>query len=180
MRLSRELVRLKLTTRPCRCRWTTLWCANPDGHDAGRLPGGDGVPHPGAARVGDLGGGGGAPPTSGVIARTGVAKPVLAEDAIAVIDPTAYHCITDLETLDAWIARAREAGVVAFDTETDALGSASAGLCGISLAIAPGEAAYIPVGHCAAQGHGGLDFGDRRRRPAAQTARRRTAEVSPG
>ncbi len=98
----------------------------------------------------------------GVIARSGVAKPVLAEDAIAVIDPAAYHCITDLETLDAWIARAREAGVVAFDTETDALNSAGAGLCGVSLAIGPGEAAYIPVGHCAAdRPAGGLDFGDR-------------------
>ena len=37
------------------------------------------------------------------------------------IDPEAYVCIQDLETLDAWIARAFEAGVIAFDTETDAL-----------------------------------------------------------
>ena len=100
-------------------------------------------------------------PTGGVIARTGAPKPVLTADAIQVIDPTAYHCLTDLPTLDAWIARARAVGVVAFDTETDALSSAAAGLCGVSLAIAPGEAAYIPVGHCAAdKPAGGLDFGD--------------------
>ncbi len=68
------------------------------------------------------------------------------------IDTTAYVCVRDLETLDAWIARARAAGQVAFDTETDALSSANAHLCGVSLAIAPGEACYIPVGHCELDG----------------------------
>ena len=65
----------------------------------------------------------------------------------AAIDTAAYVCVRDLETLDGWIARARAAGTVAFDTETDALSSANAGLCGISLAVAPGQACYIPVGH---------------------------------
>jgi DNA polymerase-1 len=101
------------------------------------------------------------PPAGGVIARTGVAKPVLDADAIQIIDPSTYHCVTDLETLDGWIARARARGLVAFDTETDALDSAGAGLCGVSLAIEPGEACYIPVGHCAAdRPPGGLDFGE--------------------
>ena len=68
------------------------------------------------------------------------------------IDPATYTCIQDLETLDAWIARAFEAGLVAFDTETDALSCSGAGLCGVSLAITPGEAAYIPLGHCASEG----------------------------
>ncbi|MDB5446435.1 MAG: polA, partial [Phenylobacterium sp.] len=68
------------------------------------------------------------------------------------IDVDAYQCVRDVETLDAWIARARAAGVVAFDTETDALSSASADLCGVSLAVAPGEACYIPVGHCETDG----------------------------
>lgn len=105
--------------------------------------------------------GGKTAPSSDVIARTGVAKPVLDTSAIALIDPSAYACVTDLDTLDAWIAKARAAGVVAFDTETDALNSAGAGLCGVSLAVAPGEAAYIPVGHCAAKPDGGLDlFGE--------------------
>ncbi len=74
------------------------------------------------------------------------------------IDPETYVCIQDLETLDAWITRAFEAGVIAFDTETDALSCSNAGLCGISLAITPGEAAYIPLGHCAAAG---LDLTER-------------------
>jgi len=68
------------------------------------------------------------------------------------IDTKAYVCVRDLATLDAWIARAREVGVIAFDTETDALSSANANLVGISLAAAPGEACYIPVGHEEADG----------------------------
>jgi DNA polymerase-1 len=67
--------------------------------------------------------------------------------AHAPIDVSAYQCVRDLPTLDAWIARARAAGLVAFDTETDALSSSAASLCGVSLATAPGEACYIPVGH---------------------------------
>jgi DNA polymerase-1 len=73
------------------------------------------------------------------------------------IDVTAYQCVRDLATLDAWIAKAYAAGVVAFDTETDALGATSANLCGVSLATAPGEACYIPVGH-AHEGEGGLEL----------------------
>ena len=45
----------------------------------------------------------------------------------------------------AWLV-ARAAGLVAFDTETDALSSSSASLCGISLATAPGEAVVVTAG----------------------------------
>ncbi|PIB95434.1 DNA polymerase I [Caulobacter sp. X] len=74
-----------------------------------------------------------------------VAEPV-------TIDHAAYACVRDLDTLKAWVEKATAKGVVAFDTETDALSSATAGLCGVSLAIAPGEACYIPVGHCEKEG----------------------------
>ncbi|MBW8816055.1 MAG: DNA polymerase I [Caulobacterales bacterium] len=73
------------------------------------------------------------------------------------IDVNAYECVRDLETLDRWIAEAYAAGIVAFDTETDALGATSANLCGVSLATAPGKACYIPVGH-AHEGEGGLQL----------------------
>jgi DNA polymerase I len=63
------------------------------------------------------------------------------------IDVNAYECVRDLPALDAWIARAFAKGIVAFDTETDALSASSANLCGVSLATAPGEACYIPLGH---------------------------------
>ena len=89
--------------------------------------------------------------TGGLSPRPASAPLAPAADPVK-IDPSTYVCIQDLETLDAWISRAFDAGLVAFDTETDALSCSSAGLCGISLAITPGEAAYIPVGHCAAAG----------------------------
>ena len=65
----------------------------------------------------------------------------------APIDVTLYECVRDEAALDRWIARARDAGLVAFDTETDALSSVESDLCGVSLAVGPGEACYIPVGH---------------------------------
>ncbi|ODT89458.1 DNA polymerase I [Phenylobacterium sp. SCN 70-31] len=68
------------------------------------------------------------------------------------IDVNGYVCVRDLAALDDWIARAVAAGVVAFDTETDALSSAGANLCGVSLAVAPGQACYIPLGHEAEDG----------------------------
>jgi DNA polymerase-1 len=82
------------------------------------------------------------------------------DNEVQAIDTTAYVCVRDLPTLEAWIAKAHAAGVVAFDTETDALSSSSAGLCGVSLATAPGEAVYIPVGHEKHQ-EGGLAFEDK-------------------
>ena len=81
-------------------------------------------------------------------------RPVTATDH-GPVDVTKYVCVRDIETLEAWIAKAYAAGVIAFDTETDSLSSANAGLCGVSLAVAPGEACYIPVGH---EHEGGLEF----------------------
>ena len=80
---------------------------------------------------------------------------------VQTFDTEAYHCIQSLEDLDAWITRATEAGVVGFDTETDALSATHAGLCGVSLAIGPNDACYIPLTHehPPAANAGGLDFG---------------------
>ncbi len=80
------------------------------------------------------------------------APPVISDQ----FDTTAYETVTTTEQLAAWVERARQAGVVAVDTETDALGSATANLVGISLATAANVACYIPVGH--RQAGGGLDF----------------------
>ena len=63
------------------------------------------------------------------------------------IDRSAYVCIRDLKTLEDWVRRATEQGWVAVDTETDALDSVGAGLVGVSLALVPGEACYIPLAH---------------------------------
>jgi DNA polymerase I len=62
-------------------------------------------------------------------------------------DRDAYECVQTVEALDAWIAEAYAAGVIAVDTETDALDSVQAGLVGVSLATAPGRACYVPLAH---------------------------------
>jgi DNA polymerase I len=65
----------------------------------------------------------------------------------APINYDAYVTVTTTKDLDAWVARAREKGVVCVDTETTSLDPMQAGLCGVSLAVSPGDACYIPCGH---------------------------------
>jgi DNA polymerase-1 len=65
----------------------------------------------------------------------------------APIDHDAYVTVSDAKTLDQWIARAYAQGIVCVDTETTSLDPMTANLCGVSLAVAPGEACYIPCGH---------------------------------
>ncbi|MGB8602948.1 MAG: DNA polymerase I [Rhizomicrobium sp.] len=72
------------------------------------------------------------------------------------VDYAAYECVTDLTRLEHWIAGARAQGYVAVDTETTSLDPLQAGLCGVSLALKPNKACYIPCGHN--QGDGGLVF----------------------
>ena len=63
------------------------------------------------------------------------------------IDRANYETVGDLARLQAWVARATDAGLVAVDTETDALDAMGAGLVGVSLALADGAACYIPLAH---------------------------------
>jgi DNA polymerase I len=72
------------------------------------------------------------------------------------IDLDAYETVTTAKQLDSWIARAYAAGQICVDTETTSLDPMQAGLCGVSLAVGPGEACYIPCGHRAGDG---LDLG---------------------
>ncbi|MEK9964898.1 MAG: DNA polymerase I [Rhodospirillaceae bacterium] len=58
-----------------------------------------------------------------------------------------YELVQDAKALNAWIDGARDAGVVAFDTETTSLKAMRAELVGVSLSYAPGRACYIPLGH---------------------------------
>ena len=64
----------------------------------------------------------------------------------------AYETVTDLKRLEVWVARARDAGRVSFDTETTSLDALRADLVGFSLSIEPGEACYVPVGHTSGSG----------------------------
>jgi DNA polymerase-1 len=63
------------------------------------------------------------------------------------IDRSKYECVRTLARLKEWVARAYDLGVVAVDTETTSLDPMQAGLCGFSLAVAPNEACYVPLGH---------------------------------
>lgn len=63
------------------------------------------------------------------------------------IDRSAYECVQTLEALERWIERAFAARKVAVDTETDSLDAMQAKLAGISLALGPNDACYIPLAH---------------------------------
>jgi DNA polymerase-1 len=58
-----------------------------------------------------------------------------------------YDTVRDEARLDQWIAAARDKGRFAVDTETTSLDAMQAEIVGISLAVDPGLAAYIPIGH---------------------------------
>ena len=93
--------------------------------------------------------------------KKGAAKPAASkkkggeEIEIAVGEPVeraqlsqeGYVTILDQETLDEWIGYLKASDVFAFDTETDGLDTLTANLIGLSFAVAPGKAAYLPVAH---------------------------------
>ncbi|ROT93606.1 DNA polymerase I [Marinobacter sp. R17] len=58
-----------------------------------------------------------------------------------------YSVITDQGEFDDWVKRLKKADLFAFDTETTSLNYSSAEVVGVSFAIEPGEAAYVPFGH---------------------------------
>lgn len=69
-----------------------------------------------------------------------------------------YELVDTLDRLDAWIARAYQAGRVAVDTETTSLDAVRAELVGVSLSVEPGAACYVPLAHKERAGQGQLDF----------------------
>ena len=76
----------------------------------------------------------------------------------AKIDRSKYETVRTLARLKEWVARAHEMGVVAVDTETTSLDAMQAHLCGFSLALAPNEACYVPIGHRDGGGEGKGDL----------------------
>jgi len=78
---------------------------------------------------------------------TSLAAERAAQSQGAAFDRAGYVAISDLVTLDAWIAEAYAAGLVAVDTETSSLDAMQADLIGVSIALTPGRAAYVPIGH---------------------------------
>ncbi|AFJ03370.1 DNA polymerase I [Methylophaga frappieri] len=60
---------------------------------------------------------------------------------------TDYQVITSEKHLSEWLERLKKADLFAFDTETTSLNYLEARLVGLSFAIHPGEAAYLPLAH---------------------------------
>ena len=69
------------------------------------------------------------------------------EETATVLSAENYVTILDEQTLLTWIENLKKAPLFAFDTETDSLDNVSANMVGLSFAIEPGVAAYVPVAH---------------------------------
>ena len=76
------------------------------------------------------------------------AAPVV-EEVVEVAAPVeaAYTTILDQATFDLWLKKLSDAKLFAFDTETTGIDAQQAQLVGLSFAIKPHEAAYIPLTH---------------------------------
>ncbi len=70
-----------------------------------------------------------------------------AEEARAPVDRSAYATVGSADELKDWVARAVEAGEVAIDVQASSADPLQADLIGVALAVAPGAACYVPVGH---------------------------------
>ncbi|WP_226663901.1 DNA polymerase I [Microbulbifer aggregans] len=58
-----------------------------------------------------------------------------------------YKVITEEKEFEQWLAKLEAAKIFAFDTETTSLNYMQAKLVGVSFAVEPGEAAYVPLAH---------------------------------
>ena len=85
--------------------------------------------------------------TAAGFARGSAEAPAAGELDPALAAPGEYETVVTNEQLQVWVQRLQQAELISFDTETDALDAMRARLVGISLAVEPGKAAYIPVGH---------------------------------
>ena len=92
----------------------------------------------------ELGGGASAAAPAEAGADAAAAAPTAAP---ATELPRSYETIFTMDRLQDWIARLRAAPLAALDTETDSLDPMRARIVGISFAVQPGEAAYVPVAH---------------------------------
>ncbi|WP_051609512.1 DNA polymerase I [Fodinicurvata fenggangensis] len=72
-------------------------------------------------------------------------------------EPVGYSLVTKLSDLEDWIARAREQGWLAVDTETTSLDPQQAHLVGVSLSLEAESGCYIPLAHRNPKAEG-LDF----------------------
>jgi DNA polymerase-1 len=77
----------------------------------------------------------------------GLVRQRMAEISSRKIDRSSYQTIRDAAALQQWIAQATDRGAVAIDLVTSSPDPMIAVLIGVSLALAPNQAAYVPLGH---------------------------------
>ncbi|SEA19299.1 DNA polymerase I [Microbulbifer marinus] len=70
-----------------------------------------------------------------------------AEEAMAEAVERDYVIVTDMAELDGWLQKLKDAEIFAFDTETTSLNYMQAKLVGLSFAVEPYQAAYVPLAH---------------------------------
>ena len=71
-------------------------------------------------------------------------------------DRSKYQTIRSIEALQAWIARVPDVGHFAIEVMSDQIDPMQAEISGIALALAAGDAGYVPLGHKQAGGGAGL------------------------
>ncbi len=76
-------------------------------------------------------------------------EPLPENKATTITSPVTvqYDCVQTENALKDWVVKIKQAGHVAIDTETTGLNPLRAKMVGISLAIEPGKACYIPLRH---------------------------------
>ena len=79
--------------------------------------------------------------------RAAVAEAAEAEVVAAAPVEASYTTILDQATFDSWLKKLNDAKLFAFDTETTGIDAQKAQLVGVSFAVQPHEAAYIPLTH---------------------------------
>ncbi len=104
-----------------------------------------------------------AAPASGAAGRPTAPAVIVGESGVPVLADARYTTVDTVEALQALLTRVREVPYIAFDTETviepdaplavDALRSR---LVGLSIAVMPGEAYYLPFAHRRDDGSGNL------------------------
>jgi DNA polymerase-1 len=74
------------------------------------------------------------------------AETVIVEDKPAIIE-SSYETILTEQQFKLWLDRLENAELFAFDTETTSLDYSKAEIVGVSFAVTPGKAAYVPLAH---------------------------------
>jgi DNA polymerase-1 len=111
-----------------------------------------------------------APQADGNLNPAARAAAALAAARQSKFDRGKYETIRTLDRLNAWIARARDLGIVGVRVAASGIDPMTAQVCGVSLAVADNDACYIPLGHRESSSAGGDLFNAEAKLCAGQIA----------